>query len=347
MATDSFIPISLEDFYSTTPLGAVDRAVTKTVYGINHRQTDPHLPPNRDSVGLLFMTRPQLNLDSNNIRAARRLYKLLSDNPLSIERFVRVTLDPRLQTNAFDREPLRCPLVDPHQAFIPLVTNTAKGASGWPDLTVDTYTSPAGNYKEQYSQVDGISDIYEAWSLDITFKNTGMNILLYMFYIWNIYQSLVFEGKLLPYPDYLSYNTIDYMTRVYRITLDSYKNRVTMISSTGVSFPTTAPIGGFFDYNKDRPYNEQIKEITIRFQSLGARYMDDILLYEFNKAVQIFNPYMSDKQRGDNMVKLTGDWKTVFNNKGYPRIDYDTLELEWWVFKEDFERKKRLLGDFL
>jgi len=340
---DPFIPISLEDYFTTTAQGSVEKALTNTVYGINHRLINPRLEQNKDHTGMVFITRPQLNLSSGNLRAVRKYYKLLNNDPKSVERMIRVTLDPSLPYDLYGGGEITSSLVDPLQAFIPLVTNTAKSVSGWPDIAIPTYVSPAGNYKQQYSQVDGISENYEAWTTDISFKNTGMNILLYMFYIWSTYQTYVFEGKLLPYPNAIRYNYIDYMTRIYRVVLDKTQSRVTMIAASGVSYPINAPLGMFFDFNSDTPYNQQIKEFTIRFQSLGAIYMDDILVYEFNKTVSTFNKNMTDDVREQAMVKLTGRWADVFNNRGYPRIDPDTMAFEWWVPRDIFETKELIV----
>ena len=339
----SIIPISLDDFFQTRPGGSVNKAITNTVYGINIQQSIPKLETPKDKVGLVFMTRPQLNLSSDNIRGIRKLYKLLTTNSLSKERYVRTMLDPYLQNNPDESKRVDCPLVDPEMAFIPLITNTATAMSGWPDVALSTYTSTPGNWKEQYAQIDGVSEIYEAWDTDITIRNISGNLPLYLFYVWSIYQSYVFEGRMNPYPGYFARNIIDYMTRIYRLVLDRTGTKVTMIAATGVSFPKNAPIGTFFDYNIERPYIDQTTTFTIRMQSLGAEYLDDILIYEFNKTVGIFKPNMTDDRREDNMMKLTKEYRDYFNYRAYPRINTNTMELEWWVDKDLFERKMRRL----
>jgi len=335
MATESIIDHSLDDYFQSTPIGSIERAIGNNLYGINHRQVATPVPSNKDLYGYTFFTRPQLNLQADNIRNERRFYPLLTDVPLSIQRYVRTTLDPRLMEGyvfgAHKVSRINCPMVDNRNAFIPILTNNLKSISGWPDITAPTHTSEAGLYNEVYAQVDGLTKYYEAYDLTATFRNTKGDPILYMFYIWLHYSSLVFEGKLVPYVDFITENEIDYMTRVYRLVMDREKEIVTKIGATGVSFPISVPTGSFFDFNSDKPYNDQNNDVSIRFKSLGAEYQDDILIYEFNATVAAFNPSMEDANREKTMVRVTKNNLLIFNNRGYPRINPDNHALEWWV----------------
>jgi hypothetical protein len=253
-------------------------------------------------------------------------------------------LDPRLQrghsTNRNTTEaiypPIPCPIVDPSQAFIPVLTNNLLTLSGWPDVVAPVFESDAGLYKETYVQVDGLTKNYESFDLDASFRNTRGDPILYMFYIWLNYMSNVFEGKLVPYLDYLVENIIDYNTRIYRLVLDSNKEKVKKIAATGACFPITVPTGSFFDFNSETPYSDQNKDISIRFRCMGADYMDDILIREFNQTVKTFNPLMKDSYRGNHMQLVNQKLLPLFNNRGYPRINENTYDLEWWVDKYVF-----------
>jgi len=332
----------MDDFYQNTPIGSVDKAIGNNLYGFNHRQIPGMVTSNKDTYGLTFFVRPQLNLQPGNIRNIRYFYPLLSMNPVSIQRFVRCMLDPRLMVGSPENPTgLSCPLIDSTQAFIPILTNNLTSLSGWPDLTVPTYTSKQGVYNEVYSQVDGVSRNFESFDIDATFRNTRGDPIVYLFYIWAHYSSLVYEGTLMPYIDYLLENEIDYMTRIYRLTLDESKTYVRKIGATGVAFPISAPIGSFMDFSSEKPYNDQNKDITIRFRCLGAEYFDDILVKEFNATVKIFNPDMAavenavrvprDVTVAGGVVKIPQDLLTYFNHRGYPWINPNNYELEWWI----------------
>jgi hypothetical protein len=221
-------------------------------------------------------------------------------------------------------------MVDPQSAFIPILTNNLNSISGWPDVVAPTFTSKPGLYNEAWSIVDGIARNYESFDMDATFRNTRGDPILYMFYVWLHYAALVFEGRLSPYIDMITENELDYNTRIYRLVLDRNKDVVTKIAATGAAFPISVPTGSFFDYNTDHPYNDQNRDISIRFRCMGVDYQDDILIREFNDTVAIFNPEMADGKRG-HMVKVSKNTVAMFNNRGYPRINPSTYELEWYV----------------
>jgi len=347
MANDTVVPVSLDDYFQTTPVGSIDRAIGNNLFGINHRQLPGLVPSNKDTYGLTFFVRPQLNMQADNIRNSRLFYPLLTENPKTIHRFIRCTLDPRIMTGYTFHDhkipALKCPVVDNSQAFIPILTNTLNSLSGWQDIVAPTFTSKPGLYNEAYSQVDGIVRNFESFDIDATFRNTKGDPILYMFYIWLLYASQVFEGKLIPYVDFITENEIDYMTRIYRLVLDKEKQYVTKIAATGVAFPVSVPTGSFFDFSTEKPYNDQNKDITIRFRCLGVDYQDDILIKEFNKTVSIFNPDMRDGVRDATMKKVDRSALLLFNNRGYPRINPKDNELEWWV---DTALAQRRIDDF-
>lgn len=343
MPSDVIVPYSLDDYFQSTPIGSIDKAIGNNLYGLNHTQVQGAVPSNKDSYGLTFIVRPQLNMQADNIRNSRLFYPLLTDNTRSMQRFVRCMLDPRLIEgykflNAMSPQ-LACPIVDNQNAFISVLTNNLNSVSGWPDIVAPTYTSKPGLYNEAISFVDGLARNYEVFDLDLSFRNTRGDPILYMFYIWLHYTSMVFEGRLVPYWDYLTEREIDYTTRIYRLVLDQHKNKVTKIAATGACFPNSVPTGSFFDFNAEKPYNDQNKDITIRFKCMGAEYQDDILIKEFNDTVEIFNPSMSDKNRERDMVSVSRNLRTIFNNRGYPRIDPSTNQFEIWVPKQLFADK--------
>ena len=347
--SNALIPHSLDDYFQSTPIGSVDKAIGNNLYGINHRQISGLVPTNKDTYGLTFFTRPQLNLQNDNLRNVRQLSPMLSTNMLTIQQFVRCQLDPRIINGYSFKEykvpPRACPMVDNKNAFISILTNNLNSISGWPDIVAPTFTSKPGLYNEAWSIVDGVSHYYETFDMDASFRNTRGDPILYMFYVWLRYSTFVFEGKMMPYIDFITENEIDYNTRIYRLVLDQQKNKVRKIAATGAAFPVSVPTGSFFDYTNEKPYNDQNKDITIRFRCMGVDYQDDILIEEFNKAVTIFNSDMVDGEREKTMVKLNKNLITMFNNRGYPRIDKITNELEWWVDSDLFHNRTQTFLD--
>ena len=60
--TSSKMSDDVDDVYSKTSIGSIDSAISKSFYGINHRQTPSAIQINKDYYGLTFFTRPELNL---------------------------------------------------------------------------------------------------------------------------------------------------------------------------------------------------------------------------------------------------------------------------------------------
>lgn len=337
---------TLDDVFSAMPTGSLDRAILNNLRGINHRQTPGAVPINKDMPGYTFFTRPQLNMQKDNVRNVRQLASLLSDNPVSIQTYIRAMLDPRLMAGVSFSSPngpaetpiISCPIVDNLNAFIPPLTNNIVSISGWPSISVPTNTSKAGLYNESQTIIDGRVINSETFDITVNFRNTRGDPILYLFYVWALYGSMVFEGKLVPYLDFISENEIDYNTRIYRIVTDYTKTKVTKLACCNAAIPVGVPVGDAFDIPGDKPYVEANREISMRFKCDGVRYFDDLVAKDFNDTVAIFNPAMIDGNREDMMVKLSPKIATTFNFLGYPRINTITAELEWWVPVDVFNR---------
>lgn len=363
---------SLDEMLESLPTGSVRRAIANNLYGINFRQTGNVVPRTKDNYGYTFFTRPQLNLSTPNITNFRSFYSLLNQNPASYQRYTRCMLDPRMGTPNEPSVGIRCPFVDPSNPFIPVLSNNIVSNSGWPDLSVPIYTSEAGLYGQEFSMVDGVTNHFEAFDLDISFRNMKGNPVIYLFYIWIKYMTLTVEGILNPYFDMIAENEIDSNTRIYRLVMDQRKRYVTQIACTGASFPMSVPTGAIFDFNTDKPLNASNTEFNIRFRNMGFVAFEDIVKYWFNQTLAIFNPSMSKQLAFDmaaisnsdavtredpSMVYMstdgvymripyalaqttdrTEDDYTAYslNHKAVPYINLYTSELEWWVKNEDY-----------
>jgi len=341
--------------FKTGSIGSVTDAISSSIYGINHRQTPGAIQLNKDFFGLTFFTKPDMNMTWDNIKDIRQLAPLLSADTNSIPRVIRLLLDCRLQ----GLTGIKSDLVDPQQAFIPMLTNHLLSISGWPDVIVPTMTSQEGTYKEAFSMADGITQNYSTYDMQANFRNIPGDPITALFLYWVHYQSYVFQGELVPYPDNIINNTIDYQTRIYRLVLDSSKTYVKKIAACGAAFPLSTPIGAAFNYEHNTPISDSNHQISIPFRCMGAMYQDDILIDEFNKTGAMFNSQMdkeataielaiaqitasakngkiSDEaiasaRTGTTYIKLLPNELTLFNNRGYPHININTYELGWFV----------------
>lgn len=338
MTDASKIDTTLNEVLKTTPSGDVDRAIGATFYGINHRQQPNPVPINRDMIGLTFFTRPQLNLSRENVRAERSLIPLLTNAGSTIPNMVRHYLDPRLSVDDLTSN---CPMVDNQNPFIPLLTNHMLSCTGWPDPMLDVYTSKPGVYKEVFQFVDSAPNDKQSFSLSLSFRNMEGDPITELFRVWYTYMHSVFRGTMVPYPDFMILNEIDYQTRVYRLILDKNRNTVQKIGCCGVAFPVTLPLGAAFNVGDvQKPLTGENDQISMQLNAVGFRYQDDLVLHDFNDAVGIFNPAMRSKYfvrdkngitRNMFMQKIPPEALFLFNNSGYPRIDPYARTLDWYA----------------
>jgi len=332
-------------------MGQISTAIGDNFRGLNHRQAPSLIQINKDYYGMTFFTRPRLNLTDENLRALRVLTPLLNTDQWSLQRYIRCMLDP-----VSNKKDVTSPLVDPQMAFIPLLTNLLVSLPGWPDPDMAYSTSAEGVMKEQFNVADGTTKIFRSVDLRANFRNVQGDPITTMFHYWLEYINGVYLGEIIPYPDSIIENEKDYETRIYRLLLDTTKRYVYRIAATGAGFPTSTPLGAAFNYEAPHhggtPLNEGLQQVTIPFINSGIMYNDDILIWEFNKTTELFNPSLADitpsvseisgkaipnDQRSPIYQKIAIDELPLFNYRGYPRVDLATYELEWFVRKEEYQ----------
>lgn len=328
----------IDDVFRISPAGSISTAIGDNFLGINHRQAPSLIPINKEQYGLTFFTRPRMHLSDQNLRSMRKLAPLLSTRPDSIQRIIRCWLDPV----SHKAGTIKSPYVDPCMPFIPILTNLLVSLPGWPDLAIPYSTSQEGVRKEQFNLVDGTEEILGSRDLVANFRNVSGDPITPLFEYWLAYMRGVYFGELLPYPEMILENEVDYDTRIYRLVLDERKQTVLRIGATGWGFPVSDPIGAIFNHEADvgeGPFNQGLQQISVNFVNTGIQYNEDILMWEFNQASeQWFNQGLQDGLREQYFVKVAMDELPIFNFKGYPRINLETYELEWWVRKEVYSQ---------
>lgn len=342
----------------TTGLGTLSESAANALYGINHRGVGNPVPYNTDNHGLTFFTRPRLNLSYDNVSMDRVLAPLLTRDPNTYQRAIRLLLDPIIAGSDFVRSaratsdsrrlesgendssrllPLSSPLVDTKNPFIAMLTNNLMSLNGWPDVNVATFTSKEGPMKETWSMVDDVSIYYGSFDLQASFRNIAGDPITLLFNTWVRYMSNVYTGLMLPYPDAMIENEIDYQTRIYRVTLDPSRQYVQKIAACGAAFPTAVPLGAAFNFSEDQPFvSDNAQQLSIPFRASGAIYNDPILIKEFNELVIFYNQAMRVENRATQMKRLSQEELISFNYSGYPRIDPFTNRLEWYVPIQDY-----------
>lgn len=332
--------------------GGRNSATFTLLNGLNNQGGIPAVPPNTDSQGFTFFTKPCLNLSYHNVRTVRSMNYLTNKDKRSVGNAIRCMLSPPDYGDE-QGDKSRSDIVDDSNAFIPVLGNTLLSLTGWPDTAPTVYTSTPGKTGEQVAWLDDNTGNRTAYDLQASFANMDGNLILKLFKTWIDYGTSVAEGTMIPFPRNQVENRVDYQTRIYRLVMDKSKRYVQRIGACGASFPWGFPDGANLNFTAGSPLTEENKQISIPFKCLGAMYDDPILIYEFNKTVIINNPDMADAPRVKGYIKLDDpksdkkdnvtNERQLFNYKSYPRIA-DDLELEWWVSKEVYDEMYETIG---
>lgn len=304
-------------------------ALSSSLYGIDINQTPSPAQLTNEQYGLVFFTRPLLNLSYYNLTTDRVFAPMLTQNKMSVAAYTRAMLDP-LNSKA------ECPLVDPYNPWIPLLSNTLQSLAGWQDPIISTFQSDEGLKKERWAMVDSTNKVYGVYELSATFRNVRGNFLYYFFHVWQTYMCLVYEGICDPYPQFIKNNMIDYQTRIYRLILDPTRTYVEDIISCNAAFPLVSPLGTRANYtqpdSQNSPVNRDVDIYNQTFQCQGANYMDPLQIYEFNRTTGMLNPNFQDPEKRVRFFRQLwpAEYKT-FTYRAYPYIDPRTARLQWWV----------------
>lgn len=322
-------------------------AHSQILKGINHRGLGNPVLTNRDDQGIMFITRPNLNLSFDNIAMNRPLTTLLTSRSDTYQAYIRCVLD-HVGVNDSARQ-LMATFFDDRLPFISLLTNTLLTCSGWPSITAPTFTSSPGVYKETWSMIDGAAKITESFSLDMTFRNIQGDPHTMLFYAWILAGCSMYLGEMVAYPDDVVERRLAYSSRVYQFKLDPTRRFILRWAATGINaIPRSLPIGETFNTDMTQPFNQGSESISISFLCDGADYNDPIVLYEFNKLQVMFNPAMAALWGvGQDITEIGGLTRILpselheFGYRGYPWIDYyGQNELQWWMDTEEYNQMK-------
>jgi hypothetical protein len=337
-----------------TGRGDAASPITNTLMGFNHRMAPTQVPKNRERVGYTFFTRPDMHITRETARASRRIQKLVDMPMNSAQRAIIAMLDPLSEFTTMVKGNtalgLRChPDIpfDNRQAFLPILSNRLVSLSGFPDNTLDVYLSNEGIKREQFALIDSHYAVNNAYTLNAVFQNLDKDIITELLSTWLELMSGYFDGTFIPRMRNMVQHEKNYETRIYRLLMDPTNRFVTKIGAGIAGFPVNDTLGSVMNVDTANLLTEANDQINVQFQMVGAQYLDPILVEEFNATVALFNPdmvpedYSADVYRPsgwENLARLYPDELATFNYYGYPYIDPQTMELQWYVDVEDYHR---------
>lgn len=304
--------------------------------GLNTMAGLPYMPSNTDNQGVVFFTKPLMNLGYENVLASRRLAALANQSEDSAANAFRCLLSPKYKNyNVNDKS--RSKLVDDRNPFITLLSNTCITLSPPPDYVPDVYVSNEGMAKQAVSWIDDRPTEWRPWSMSASFQNMDGDPITTLFTIMTEYSARIADGTMSPFAINIINDRIDYQMGVYRFVLDQTRRFVQSTFRT-IAFPRVSPNGVKFGLNRERAGTDERDLISVEFQCIGAEKDDPITVYEFNKLVTTYNGDMDPSVRRHFYTQLKNDaQKQLFAFRDpYPYIE-DNYELTWWVRNEIYE----------
>lgn len=326
---------TIDEVLKVSSMGTMSDAYGKHLWGINHQDNLTHVPHNNEHIGLTFFTKPSLNFNDAICLNSPKYADLANNEPKSIQRAIRTMLDHRLALNT---QKYPCPLNDPFQSFLPVLSNSLMTLSGVPSIALRSSSTPAGIAREEFTWVDDITENYTAYDVQCTFRNAQGNLLMGIFWYWLNWITDSYRAPWIVsrYIDDIIANRMVYTTRIYRVMLDHTKRYVTSIWAPGYAYPTGIDIGSVANYDIEKPINVNNKTLEITFRCSGSMFNSASLIEQFNQTVWMLNLSMTDELRDKDMVKIPLYALRIFSHRGYPRIDPNTRELQWYVSKADW-----------
>lgn len=343
---------NLELIHRSLGMGGFGSQAFEMLYGVNYRAAGIVLPNNTDQTGFTFWTRPDMNLQEENITQDRRYSPMISRDPITYPRALRALLDPWGSVNSG----YPSALVNPRQAFLTPLCNTCTSVSGHPDNVTGTFTSQEGIANEAWGMIDGIYEVNGPWDMTATFNNIEGGLIGSLFGYWGRYASDVYQGHLMPYPWNNMISRLDYVTRAYRFVMDPARQYIQKYSAPGYCFPATNPNGGDMDFDSNDNYGRANDRYTVQFKCFGAIYNDPMLLDDFNRTVAKFNPDLRIANQStlykeeirlvsSNYYRVTPEQRDYMNFYAYPLAHPYTQELCWFVEKDVYNNIMNSLGN--
>jgi hypothetical protein len=284
-----------------------------------------------DTIGLVFINRPLMNLSDENVKKHPQLLPLLNPNPNTLGAYVKGLLDPtwgRANSGAIGN------MLDPTFPWIAPFTNYMKTCSGFPDVQLNVSTSTPGIRKEVYQFVDGILKVNYNYDMRLSFHTFKPNILPFIFDVINHYIEGVTLGDegLEPYPEALVGNWRDYDMRIYVTIMNKNFRNIEGIYCCGYGWFNSFPSGAFsaVDRTQGTLRGQGQDELDVNFPAVGFRYNNLRVADQFNRTTLFFCENMSPSKRAGFFRKLSVVEYMDGAYKSYPWINLNTMEMEYW-----------------
>lgn len=277
-----------------------------------------YITPNKVNSGVMFMTRPRLCLQSNNLRVNRFLSLFDTTDPFCVQFMIRNYLDTVLTQGEYNptikKNASISPFFDPKCAFMPLLTNNIRDATGFPSQSIETETMDGGFFGEDQRIAAGSDMNKKSFDVQLSFTDPQGGPIMALFQLWITYISLVTVGECIAYTDDVEQKRLNYTVSLYRFTLDTSRKYILHMSKCTGCFPINLPIGAVFDMSRNETFVEAAKDFTVTFACNGYDVNEPIVATEFNTVAKRYFSLIDSPS-----IKVAPSL-SEFNYTGYPYI---------------------------
>ena len=286
-----------------------------------------------DTIGLMYITRPSLNLSDENVEKHTQLANLVNPIPNTPAAYIKGMLDPKWgSANSGLNQ-----IYDPLSPWIPVLTNYLKVSSGFPDLSLGTGKSSPGFRGEVYAYVDGVLKVNYDYDIHQSFYNAKPGIIPMLFSTWIHYIEAVTLGDegMEPYWKPLLGNYKDYTARIFHLIMNKDMRSIEWIFCCGGGWPTTFPSGSYstIDKTQNSIRGQGQDEFETTFTCQGFRYNNLSIIKSFNDCTLYRNPNMHPSVRARYYKELAFKEYMSSGYGIYPWINLQTMKMEYWGVK--------------
>lgn len=342
---EKLLNASTEASFRYAGVGSYEATWQTVLSGIDRFGINP-TPPNHETTGLIFITRPKLNLSTTSLKQDRLLSTLNTMDPISFPFSIRCYLDSKFARSAnVVSLSSNSPFINSDVPFIVPLTNCHQSSGGWPDFFIDTETSQGGFFGEDQTIARGSDFNARSYDISLTFRDIQGGYIRALMYYWVYYIAAQCRGLVMAYPEDIYAQRLNYTCSIYRLVLDGSRRFITGWSKATGCFPKSVPLGDIFNVPMRENYIHAAQEITIPFQANHVSYNDPIVFQEFNTLITRYaGASMLDATSGSDLDAVRKQYRIKspndgFSNfKGIPWINTQgSNELEWWAVPEELE----------
>lgn len=268
-------------------------ATVNAFRGFNPFSSGPAMMELSDNViGLMFITRPQLNLADYNIYRSEKLISMAGAGANDLGGYLRGLLDNQWAAKTFGDQ--GHPMLDNNQPFITCLNEFLKTSTGFGDLQLRLNTTEPGLRQQVYQYVSSKIEENGTYTIQQTYHNPRPLLIQTMFQYWLTYISEVKSGdnELTPHMEYLLGNRCDHDCRIYHMVMNRDTEYLESLFASVRSIPQTFPAGAIADINRvqNTLRAENQDEFAVQFGSEGMRFDEISLINAFNEHVFLYNP---------------------------------------------------------